>query len=239
MKSLHFWTLLYKNKKNNKGEKFTLKLVGSLLDKWGPIPKSVLLKWDDETYQKEYNQLISQTKLKPCMTSLDNEGIPKYAISGRLVHLDANSNFTEVVYRFASPMVSNTLIEKYQTQTGSSVRDFIISSHRHPKAAGFRGNLFEGYAHLELQRGGKFRVRCLNDNSGVNERNIKEMKCNWFMTLNEARKKCYNRPKSKTFASIDSFCLDGETLDLYQMTISKNHGVKVGNNGSGCIDKGT
>lgn len=69
-------------------------------------------------------------------------------ISGRLVHLDAKSNLTEVV-------VSNILIQAYQTKTRSNVRDFIISSHEHPMVAGFRGNLFEDYIHLELQRGGK------------------------------------------------------------------------------------
>ncbi|CAG8838073.1 35029_t:CDS:2, partial [Racocetra persica] len=75
------------------------------------------------------------------------------------------------------------------------VRNFVASSHEHPMIAGFRGNLFEDYAHLELQRG--------------------------------ARKEYYNRPKSKTFASIDSFSLDNKTLDLYQITVSENHGVKI------------
>ena len=44
------WDLQYKNKKNDEGEEFTLELVGELLDKWGPIPLLVLLKWDDKTY---------------------------------------------------------------------------------------------------------------------------------------------------------------------------------------------
>ncbi|CAG8834519.1 21186_t:CDS:2, partial [Racocetra persica] len=208
------WALQYKNKKNNEDKELTLELVGSLLDKWGPIPRSVLLKWDDETYQKKYDNLIAQANLEQCINSIDNAGMPTNTISGKLVHLDVKSNFKEVVYRFASPMVSNILIQAYQTKTRSSVRDFIISSHEHPMVAGFRGNLFEDYAHLELQRG------------DVDEVNIKEMECNWFTALNEARKGYYNRPKSKTFASIDSFSLDNKTLDLYQITVSKNHGVK-------------
>jgi len=51
-----------------------------------------------------------------------------------------------------------------------------------------------------------------------------------FMTLNEARKEYYNRPKSRTFASIDSFSLDNNDLALYQITVSKNYGVKVKDN---------
>ena len=44
------WALQYKNKKNIEGKEFTLELLGSLLEKWGPIPRSVLLKWNDKTY---------------------------------------------------------------------------------------------------------------------------------------------------------------------------------------------
>ena len=41
-----------------------------------------------------------------------------------------------------------------------------MSSDEFPKIAGFRGNLFEDFAHRELQNGGTFRIRCLNnDNS--------------------------------------------------------------------------
>ncbi|CAG8629894.1 1532_t:CDS:1 [Ambispora gerdemannii] len=222
------WTLLYKGKKNKEGKEFTFELFGSLLDRWGPIPRSVLLKWDDETYQKKFNRLIDETDLEGCMNSIDREGMPKDTISGRLVHLDVDSTFTEVVYRFASPMVSNSIIQKYETKTKTKVRDFIMSSHEYSTGAGFRGNLFEDLAHKELQRGIMFRIRCLNDdNSEITERHIQKLECNWFMTLNEAHKEHYNRPKSKTFASIDSFSLDNNTLALYQITVSKNHGIKV------------
>ncbi|CAG8851240.1 2027_t:CDS:1, partial [Racocetra persica] len=121
------WALQYKNKENNEGKELTLELVGSLLDKWGPIPRSVLLKWDDKTYQEKYDNLIAKADLESCMNSIDKAGMPIDTVSGRLVHLDVKSRFTKVVYRFASPMVSNTLIQAYQTKTRSSVRDFIIS----------------------------------------------------------------------------------------------------------------
>src|SRR6185369_17922883 len=103
-----------------------------------------------------------------------------------------------------------------------------MCSDEFPKIAGFRGNLFEDVAHRELQNGGTFRIRCLNnDNSEVIEKNIEKLECNWFMSLKEAHKEYYNRPKSKTFASIDSFSLNDKTLALYQITVSTNHGMKV------------
>ncbi|CAG8846063.1 4634_t:CDS:1, partial [Racocetra persica] len=147
------WDLQYKNKKNDEGEEFTLELVGELLDKWGPIPRSVLLKWDDKTYQKKYDNLISKSDLEKCVNSIDKSGMPTDTISGRLVHLDVKSNFTEFVYRFTSSRVSDLMIQAYETKTKIDVRNFVASSHEHPMIAGFRGNLFEDYAHLELQRG--------------------------------------------------------------------------------------
>jgi hypothetical protein len=224
------WTLLYKGKKNREGKELTFELLGILLEKWGPIPRSVLLKWDDETYQERYDTLIAEANLENCINSIDKEGMPKDTASGKLVHLDVYPTLKKAVCRLASPVISNQIIQNYETKTRKSVRDFIMSSYKCPGVAGFRGNLFEDLAHLELQKGCKFRVRCLNHNSETTERNVKKLKCNWFMSLNEARKDYYNRPKSKTYASIDSFGFDNDnnTLDLYQITVSTNHGVKVG-----------
>ncbi|CAG8602124.1 11129_t:CDS:2, partial [Cetraspora pellucida] len=206
------WDLQYKNKKNKNGEEFTYELFDELLGKWGPIPRSVLSKWDNKTYQNKFNKLIESSDLE--------------TFSGRLIHLDVTSNFTKVVYRFASPKVANLMIEKYLIAKRTDVRNLITSSND-PITAVFRGNLFEDYAHLELQRGGMFRVRCLNDNSGVTEINIKNLEYKSFSTPNNASKECYNRPNSKTFKSIDSFSLDDKTLNLYQITISNNHGIKI------------
>ncbi|CAG8799357.1 10628_t:CDS:1, partial [Cetraspora pellucida] len=159
--------------------------------------------------------------------SIDKSGMPKDTTSGRLVHLDVNSTFTSAVYRFASPRISDKIIQEYEIRTKRSARDLIMSSHEFPKFAGFRGNIFEDFAHRELRNGGTFRICCLNtNNSEATEIHTEKLEYNWFMSLDEARKGYYNRPKSKTFASIDSFSLNGETLALYQITVSENHGIK-------------
>ncbi|CAG8613375.1 552_t:CDS:2 [Ambispora gerdemannii] len=61
--------------------------------------------------------------------------------------------------------------------------------------------------HLELQRGGTFRVWYLN-NYSEHVRNI------------------ITGRNQKTFASTDVFSLDNNILALYQITISTKHGIK-------------
>ena len=58
---------------------------------------------------------------------------------------------------------------------------------------------------------------------------VKGLEYNWFATMKDVCEKCYNRPLSKIFESIDSFSLenDNKTLALYQVTVSMNHGIKV------------
>ncbi|CAG8850972.1 1536_t:CDS:1, partial [Racocetra persica] len=60
------WDLQYKNKKNKNGEEFTLKLFDELLGKWGPIPRSVLSKWDSKAYQNKFDSLIDNSDLETC-----------------------------------------------------------------------------------------------------------------------------------------------------------------------------
>ncbi|CAG8719425.1 245_t:CDS:2, partial [Cetraspora pellucida] len=161
------WDLQYKNKKNKNDEEFILKLFGELLDKWGtindasrnyleaslgPIPRSVLSKWDSKAYQNKFDSLINKFDLETCMKSINSSGMPTDIVSSRLVHLDVTSNFMKVVYRFASLKVSSLITEKYQNIKRTDVRNLITSSND-PISTVFRGNLFEDYAHLELQRG--------------------------------------------------------------------------------------
>ncbi|CAG8782663.1 18857_t:CDS:2, partial [Gigaspora margarita] len=119
------WALQYKNARNYKNEEFTFDLLETLLEKWGPIPRSVLSKWDDDTYQKEYQQLINEANFDNCVNSIDKSGMPTGSISGRLVHIHTDPTFTSAIYRFASLLVFNKLVEEYETKTRRSARDLI------------------------------------------------------------------------------------------------------------------
>ncbi|CAG8572241.1 8331_t:CDS:2, partial [Racocetra persica] len=100
----------------------------TLLEKWDSIPRSVPLKWDDELYHKEYQQLINEANL--------------------------DSTFTSAIYQVASPLVSNKIIQEYELKTRRSAQDLIMNSHEFPKFAGFHENIFEDFAHRELQKDG-------------------------------------------------------------------------------------
>ncbi|CAG8808729.1 5110_t:CDS:1, partial [Gigaspora rosea] len=198
---------------------FTRELFRALLDRWGPIPRSVLAKWDDKSYQADYEQIVAEVDYEKCLNSINKFGMPGNAISGKLVYLDIDKTFTSATYRFASREVHNKIIKDYEYKIRRGVRDFVMCCDGFFKVRGFRGNLFEGFAHLELQRGGTFRVRCLNDgDSKITEKKLKKLECNVFTTLNEANKERYNKPNSKTFALIDSFSLDNNDLALFQIT---------------------
>ncbi|CAG8815149.1 2097_t:CDS:1, partial [Racocetra persica] len=69
------WDLQYKNKKNKNGEEFTHELFDELLGKWGPIPRSVLSKWDNKTYQNKFDKLIESSDLETCMKSINSSGV--------------------------------------------------------------------------------------------------------------------------------------------------------------------
>ncbi|CAG8817265.1 33662_t:CDS:2, partial [Gigaspora margarita] len=143
---------------------------------WGPIPRSVLAKWDDESYQADYEQIVAK---------VDYVDYEKY------------KTFTSATYRFVSR-------EVYDGTTNIKLEEVL--------------EILLWEAHLECD---------LNDgDSKIMEKQLKKLECNVFTTLNEANKEHYNKPKSKTFASIDSFNFDNNDLALFQITVSENHGLR-------------
>ncbi|CAG8701181.1 7722_t:CDS:1, partial [Ambispora leptoticha] len=70
--------------------------------------------------------------LENCMNSIDKFGMSMDTISSRLVHLDGYPTFKKAVYHFASPKVSEKLIQEYETRTKSSIRNLIMSSNTFP-----------------------------------------------------------------------------------------------------------
>ncbi|GBC03489.1 hypothetical protein RclHR1_05140023 [Rhizophagus clarus] len=225
------WSEVFKDKKDSSGQEFSLQVVKDLLNKWGPIPRSVLAKWNDTTYQNQYIGLVEKVDLEKCMDSINHDGMPKGdSISGKLIHLDVDSSFTNMKYRFATNELASNLIDEYESKTRNSIRNFIVCGRDFPETASFRGHLFEDYSHRKLCKGGSFKVRCLMENvvTEITEKDIIERKNSIYTTLEDIREDCYNRPKSKSNISVDSFVYkDDNTLDLYQITISTNHGIKV------------
>jgi hypothetical protein len=83
-------------------------------------------------------------------------------------------------------------------------------------------------AHDVLRKGGKFKVRRLNDNS-EDYLNLQELELKSFDEINEITSGYYNIPKDPNFKSIDSLAPGrNETNHLYQTTIAEKHNIKVG-----------
>jgi len=228
------WSEAFKDQTDSNGKEFLFQIVKNLLNKWGPIPRSVLAKWNDVSYQQQYSCLVGKVNLEKCIDSINNDGMPKDdSISGKIMHLDADSSFTKVIYRFATNELASSLIDKYESETRNNIRNFIVCGRDFPETASFRGHLFEDYSHRKLCKGGSFKVRCLKENDNVviteiTKKNITERKNNFYTTLEDIHEDCYNRPRSKSNISVDSFVYeDDNALDLYQITISINHGIKV------------
>ncbi|GBB85883.1 hypothetical protein RclHR1_12330004 [Rhizophagus clarus] len=226
------WNIRYKEMKDENGDTFTYEKLEMLMGRWGLIPR-ILRKWKDDLYSEtEFDKLINEVDLMKCLKSVNEEGMSKDSASGRLIHIIVEPNFRKYKFCFASSFVSDSLINAYERYHHSSVRDFLQSSYSEPKASGLRGNLFEDYAHRQLQKGGTFRIRELT--KGVTSTEIMNKKMdklyyNWFDTLRDVDANSYNRPRSRIFESTDSFVFNSQenTLDLFQVTVSKAHGVKV------------
>ncbi|RIB23151.1 hypothetical protein C2G38_2291998 [Gigaspora rosea] len=175
----------------------------AFLDRRGPIPRSVLAKWDDESYQAVYEQIVAEVDYEKCLNSINK----------------FDKIFTSATYRFASREVHNKIIRDYEYKIRRDVRDFVMCCDGFSNVSGFRGNLFEVLPTWSYKG---------NDgDSKITEKKLKKLECNVFTTLNEVNKERYNKPNSKTFASIDSFSLDNNDLALFQIMVSKNHGVKT------------
>ncbi|RIA83132.1 hypothetical protein C1645_861334 [Glomus cerebriforme] len=145
------------------------------------------------------------------------------------IHLDVDSSFTNVTYHFATNELASRLIDEYERKTSNNICNFIVCGHDFPETASFRGYFFKDYSHKKLYKDSSFKVQYLkeNDNIVITEKNIIERKNNFYAILEDIREDCYNRPKSKSNISVDSFVYeDDNALDLYQITILTNHGIK-------------
>jgi hypothetical protein len=153
------WNVHYKEMEDKIDNKFTYEKLEKLMGMWGLIPR-VLDKWNDELYNEtEFDKLINEVDLAKCLRSVNEEGMSKDSASGRLIHIIVEPDFKKYKFCFASSLVSDRLINAYERYQYSIIRDFLQSSFSEPKASALRGNIFENYAHRQLQKGGTFRIR--------------------------------------------------------------------------------
>ncbi|CAG8635136.1 28065_t:CDS:2, partial [Racocetra persica] len=209
------WDLQYKNKKNEEGEEFTLELVGELLDKWGPIPSSGYLGLAPGLcIATIVAALVAAVALVAALVATIAL-VALVATTVALVALVATSVFAALSCAISSRLVHLDPVSKFTSTVycfaSPRVFDRVIQEYEIRTKRNARDLIMNSHEFLKIAG---FQGNMFEDFA------YRELQ-------NGAHKEYYNRPKSKTFASIDSFSLDSKTLDLYQITVSTNHGMKI------------
>ncbi|CAB5320092.1 unnamed protein product [Rhizophagus irregularis] len=86
-------------------------------------------------------------------------------------------------------------------------------------------------AHDVLQKGGKFKIRCLTDDNrkwSVQNLDLQDLELNQYDDVQEINSGYYNFPKIKNFESVDAIVPENNRIHhLYQITIARKHDIKV------------
>ncbi|CAI2196774.1 7872_t:CDS:1, partial [Funneliformis geosporum] len=144
-------------------------------------------------------------------------------VSHRILHIVTN-DYCCTTIMFASTYVAEKVAEHFERQQKRELITFLSVSEGDGRLGSLRGQLFEGYAHNVLRKGGIFRIRKLGGNQ--EELILKPRDEQLFVRLEDVDVTLdnYFRPVSKNFASIDSLIPD---VGLFQMTISPRHNIKT------------
>jgi hypothetical protein len=154
--------------------------------------------------------------------------------SHRLFHLFPKSDRTYFVAQFASDYVKQQFAENvYFAEPGCRRKLIQLLEKRVPDAASLRGWAFEVEAHAILRKGGSFEC-CRVENCTATNNFELELLPQQFTVL-EAEKYwdyrsldgAYVGCEKSTIPSIDSYVFQGDTLYLFQCTISTKHPIKV------------
>ena len=199
--------------------------VEARYSKWGGIPRYVLqlLHADDQAL---LDTAINECDMKALTSSMINLSTAA-KISHRLVHMTAKDDYCEGPKCFASEWVQLELISRYQTYRQQDVHDFLTASGAQPSIAGFRGKLWERFAHQALQRGGSFWCRDLQTLGEPFQCQLVPCASTaglWSHTDIVLERGVYGYGKNRNFAAVDAVIQPDK---LFQITVSGKHGIDV------------
>ena len=202
--------------------------VRELYAMWGGVPRVVLEKANDESYQcndmlKAFDKYPRFNDILASVGALDAPD----AFSSKILHfaVAADSIHNHVV--FASQWVADTLVSRAGQQAEAEIRNFLAAQEHNRQAAGMRGQVFECFAHKQLQRGGKFTVRDLSDNghAAAAEETWDPMRYQEFSSVTEVSGSpaaLYMVPRAKNNKAFDAV---RPPKDALQMTVSACHPI--------------
>src|SRR5437764_4855640 len=138
-------------------------LVLTLYSKRGGIPRFILQNANNEVFQKRLEYSLEKPRnlshIIRCPGHFSDDVTHQY------LQVTAEEHYREGPLRFLSPYISRKLAGVYEREEKASLRDFLSISKGTVEMSCLRGNLFEGYSHNHIMRGGHFRVRSLNASS--------------------------------------------------------------------------
>ncbi|KAI9104110.1 hypothetical protein DFS34DRAFT_590536 [Phlyctochytrium arcticum] len=207
---------------------FRLDDVRRVVAFWGMIPRNIVIKCEsgqlDQKHLEDSDSLNSDLALAKCFEVIYTETYPTAAISGQVLHLWTEKPYVDKVVKFASIPMADKLLRLCGESLQEKIRHFISTAANTSNLAGLRGNIFEAFSHRRLMRGGKFTIRNLSTKkedelvlSPVGETVV-------FKDFDEMVDNTYNRPISRSIASVDSLYTP---LKLFQMTVSCEHEIKA------------
>eukprot|EP00026_Physarum_polycephalum_P005223 Phypoly_transcript_05254.p1 GENE.Phypoly_transcript_05254~~Phypoly_transcript_05254.p1 ORF type:complete len:421 (+),score=43.81 Phypoly_transcript_05254:692-1954(+) len=199
---------------------------------WGGIPRYVLEKVD-LVHQSTLTAALDAANLDTIVRYIGQSDHPDDALH-ELVHMIVQidtpnhaENYSVIKIQMASKYVSRKITEYYESRKKQELLEFLNNSTIDPKCAGLRGALFEGYACRQLWRGGKFKVRSLDEPVGAHYyEELKPLDRCYFSEAQDLigmEANHYALPVSSSFPSIDAVTLDPP--HFLQMTVSLDHSV--------------
>lgn len=123
-------------------------------------------------------------------------------------------------------VVCEKALEYFLHNERSKLITFLLASEGESLLSSLRGMLFESFAHAQLSKGGTFKTRSLDTAAAPDvDLVLQACKKQSFKDI----KKCTDRNVLYTAARKNYPCIDSliPSVGLFQMTVSRSHGVKM------------
>ena len=204
-----------------------LKEVEQAYTRWGGIPRYVLEKLRDPSIQNELGRSVSRSDMAK-LTAAVGELEAADDLSHRVLHIAVTRPYINTTVVFGSSTIANLVLTKLESQDSDRLVSFLRYAVSDPTIAGFRGMVFEAYAHRALRAGGTFQVRRLTAADGDETSTIElklDSELRLLKTVNDlgaCPAGAYCQALAQNFPVVDAAVLPSQ---LFQMTVSPKHGV--------------
>jgi hypothetical protein len=205
--------------------------ANKLYSRWGGISRYVLelTERKHKSQQQSLDKAIKTADLQRIIRYIGDEDAPDDA-SHKIVHMISSEEegYSQVYMQLASPYVTQAVVDLFVKQKRDDLIMFLSTSDvDSEKVAVLRGNLFEGFAHQQIQKGGRFRIRNLETQ---NEEWLDVEPKHWCFFHQTAdivgiQHSHYLKPHSKRFCAIDA--LMAKPACFLQITLASSHAVSA------------